>query len=265
MLSIIAGLAWKIAATAGVVVLVSHVARRSGPLVASIVVGLPIAAGPGFLFLVLDHDAAFIAHSALACFASTGLILVFTAVYARMAPWTGYLGCILAAALAWLAGALVLERLPLSLGMAFGCIAAGAAFAWLLRRPPDLRPPKTPLRSDWRLLAMRAGIGGLAVGGVATLGSWLGPDLAGLALGYPFLLTVTCWVIHNQLGGAFAAAMLTGLQRSVASFASFVLVLALLSGTLHPLAAWSLGIVISAAVAAAVAGLHRFTARPPHG
>lgn len=265
MLLTLAGLAWKVAATALVVVLVSHVARRSGPFMASVVMGLPSAAGPGFFFLALDQDAAFIAHGALTCFASTGLVLLFTAVYVQMARWTGYLGCILASTLAWLVGAAIVDRLPLSLGMAFACVAVGVLSTWLLRRQLDLHSPGVPLRSAWYLLVLRAGIGGVAIGAIATFGGWLGPDLSGLALGFPIMLTVTCWVLHSQFGGAFAAATLTGFQRAVASFASFVLTLALLSGPLHPLTAWGIALAVSAAVAATVAGAYRIMSRPRAG
>ncbi len=46
--------------------LASMVAERSGPLIGALVATLPVSAGPVYVFLALDHDAAFIAQSALA-------------------------------------------------------------------------------------------------------------------------------------------------------------------------------------------------------
>src|SRR5579883_1439902 len=59
-------LAAKLAITAAFVVGAARTAERAGPLIGAMVATLPIAAGPAYVFLALDHDASFIAASALA-------------------------------------------------------------------------------------------------------------------------------------------------------------------------------------------------------
>ena len=54
------------AVTAAFVVSASVITERSGPAIGALVATLPISAGPSYVFLALDHDAAFIAEGALA-------------------------------------------------------------------------------------------------------------------------------------------------------------------------------------------------------
>ena len=56
----------RMAITAAFVVTASVVTERSGPVIGALVATLPISAGPSYVFLALDHDAAFIAEGALA-------------------------------------------------------------------------------------------------------------------------------------------------------------------------------------------------------
>jgi hypothetical protein len=58
-------LAVKMAATAAVVVAASIIAERVGALVGAMVATLPVAAGPAYILLAIDHDASFIADSTL--------------------------------------------------------------------------------------------------------------------------------------------------------------------------------------------------------
>src|SRR4051794_4305735 len=62
----ILSLALRMAITAAFVVSASVITERSGPVIGALVATLPISAGPSYVFLALDHDAAFIAEGALA-------------------------------------------------------------------------------------------------------------------------------------------------------------------------------------------------------
>ena len=65
-LTFILTLALRMAVTAAFVVSASVITERSGPVIGALVATLPISAGPSYVFLALDHDAAFIAEGALA-------------------------------------------------------------------------------------------------------------------------------------------------------------------------------------------------------
>src|SRR5438046_5526194 len=56
----------RMAITAAFVVSASVITERSGPVIGALVATLPISAGPSYVFLALDHGAAFIAEGALA-------------------------------------------------------------------------------------------------------------------------------------------------------------------------------------------------------
>src|ERR1700709_2081793 len=55
-------LALRMAITAMFVVSASIITERSGPVIGALIATLPISAGPSYVFLALDHDAAFIAE-----------------------------------------------------------------------------------------------------------------------------------------------------------------------------------------------------------
>ena len=59
-------LALRMAITAAFVISASIITERSGPVIGALVATLPISAGPSYVFLALDHDAAFVAQGALA-------------------------------------------------------------------------------------------------------------------------------------------------------------------------------------------------------
>ena len=145
----------KMAITAGFVLAATMTAERAGPLVGGLVATLPIGAGPVYVFLALDHDAHFIAQSAVASLAINAANVVFALVYALLAQTA-------------LAHRQPAGRLP---GLA-GAGAAGACDSWsfaaaallnvvvlavCLRLARPLREVRMPAyRARWYELAMRA-------------------------------------------------------------------------------------------------------------
>jgi hypothetical protein len=69
-------LATKMAVTAAFVVVATATAERAGAFIGALVATLPIAAGPAYLFLALEHNAAFIAAAALASLAINAVTAV---------------------------------------------------------------------------------------------------------------------------------------------------------------------------------------------
>ena len=62
-LAFILTLVLRMAVTAAFVVSASVITERAGPVIGALVATLPISAGPSYVFLALDHDAAFIAEA----------------------------------------------------------------------------------------------------------------------------------------------------------------------------------------------------------
>src|ERR1700754_4710596 len=75
----------KMAVTAGFVIGAAMVAERAGAAIGAIVATLPVSAGPAYVFVALDHDAAFIAASAIGRLAAHAATAVFALVYVLLA------------------------------------------------------------------------------------------------------------------------------------------------------------------------------------
>lgn len=256
----------KLATTMVLTVAISRVAERAGPFLASVIITLPIFAGPSFFFLMYEQPPEFIARGALYAFAGAGPVLAFTAGYIRASRNLGLIASLAGGAAAWAVLALPMRLLPFDLLVAFAWIAAGIIAARLFRRPFELhgRPTAPPAR--WAHLLGRATIAGFAVATVATIGGLLGPETTGLVVSFPLTMSVSVWLLHRQYGGEFAAATLAATQRTLLSYASFCLVLSLLAGVLAiELAFWSaIGMsVVSALGLAAVGQRARRRISPP--
>ena len=63
-LTFLLSLALRMAVTAAFIVTASVITERSGPVIGALIATLPISAGPSYVFLALDDDAAFIAEGA---------------------------------------------------------------------------------------------------------------------------------------------------------------------------------------------------------
>ncbi len=104
----------KMAVTAGFLLAATVTAERFGPLVGGLVATLPISAGPVYVFLALDHDAHFIAQSALGSLVANAYNVIFALTYALLAQKRSLPVSLAGAyavwlALTWLGGAVSLE------------------------------------------------------------------------------------------------------------------------------------------------------------
>ena len=79
-------LAVKVVASALIVVLASVAAEAAGPFWGGLIITLPISSGPAYVLLSLQHDAIFIADSALSSFAANAATFVLLTVFALLAP-----------------------------------------------------------------------------------------------------------------------------------------------------------------------------------
>ena len=79
------GLLVKLLLTAGIVVTASIVTERAGPLIGALVLTLPVSIWPAYLFLALDHDAAFLARSAVVSLATNAVTAIYLLLYAVLA------------------------------------------------------------------------------------------------------------------------------------------------------------------------------------
>src|SRR5205814_5032381 len=108
-------LGFRMAITAAFAVSASVITERSGPVTGALVATLPISAGPSYVFLALDHDAAFIAEGALASLPINAATVFLGLTYVVLAQRQGALLSCLAAVAVWLALAAIIRSVQWSL------------------------------------------------------------------------------------------------------------------------------------------------------
>lgn len=250
---VLASVLWKALATAAVIVAAGRLAQRAGPVLTSVLITLPVNAGPGFFFIALEQPDSFVRAGALTAFAVTGAVLLYCTAWVHAARFGGFLLSLTAAVAAWTAWALATEALPHELPHAVAAVAGGALVAWLLRRRDIGRPPRAAAPAGWWFVTARGLAAGLVVASVATASPWLGPVWSGFLLGFPTMLTASAWMLYGHYGRDFTAATLNAAQPSMVVFSGFCLGLHLLTGPLPALTAVMVALLGSAALAAALA------------
>src|SRR5579864_9144891 len=102
-------LAFKMALTATIVVVISVVVERSGPFIGALIAALPTAAGAAYIILAFEHPPDFIAASAVGSAAATATVAVFALAYTVLAQRHGLVLSLSIAIAIWFVGAAALR------------------------------------------------------------------------------------------------------------------------------------------------------------
>jgi len=214
----------KMAITAGFVLAATITAERAGPLVAALVATLPIGAGPVYVFLALDHDAHFIAQSAVASLALNAVNALFAATYSKLAQKRSLAISLGSAYAVWIALALTINSYQWSLGpaLAINVVAIGLGL-WIVR--PFRHVTMPPLKPRWHELVMRAVLVAILVGVVVTFSFRIGPYGSGVLAVFPVVLTSIIFILHRRAGGLPTAAVLANAVLGLLGFGICIIVL----------------------------------------
>ena len=206
-LAFILTLALRMAVTAAFVVTASLITERSGPVIGALVATLPISAGPAYVFLALDHDAAFIAEGALASLPINAVTIFLGLTYVVLAQRRSALVGFLGAVAVWIALAALSRTVHWSL--VGGLIANAITFTIclpLLRRFRNVRMPLITRR--WYDIPLRASLVATLVATVVTLSGWVGPYVSGTMALFPVVFTSMMLILHPRIGGPATAAVI---------------------------------------------------------
>jgi hypothetical protein len=206
-LAFILTLALRMAITAAFVVTASVITERSGPVIGALVATLPISAGPSYVFLALDHDAAFIAEGALASLPINAATIFLGLTYVVLAQRQNAAVSCFGAVAVWIALASAVRTIHWSL--AGGLIANAVAFAIcvpLLRRFRNVKMPLITRR--WYDIPLRASLVATLVATVVTLSGWVGPTISGIIALFPVVFTSMMLILHPRIGGPPTAAVI---------------------------------------------------------
>jgi hypothetical protein len=200
-------LALRMAVTAGFVVSASVIAERTGPVIGALVATLPISAGPSYVFLALDHDAAFIAQGALASLPINAATIFLGLTYVVLAQRHGALVSCATAVAVWVTLALIIRSVHWSL--LGGLIVNAIAYAICIPLLARFRHVKMPLITRrWYDLPLRASLVATLVATVVTLSGWVGPGISGVIAVFPVVFTSMMLILHPRIGGPPTAAVI---------------------------------------------------------
>jgi len=202
-------LAAKMVATATLVVAASFLAERSGPAIAASIITLPVSAGPAYVILAIEHDAAFVAGSALGTMVGNAAGLVFIVVYALLAQRRSLVVSLASAIVAWSVLAVLFHWIAWTFPAAIMLnVAAFMLAAVATRRLERHAGPPGPTIRRWYDLPFRAAIVATLVVTVTTLSTLIGPLFTGVLAIFPIALTSMALILHPRIGGVAAGTLL---------------------------------------------------------
>jgi hypothetical protein len=217
-------LALRMAVAAAFVVTASFIAERSGPVIGALVATLPISAGPSYVFLALDHDAAFIAQGALASLPINAATIFLGLTYVVLAQRCNAAVSAGGAVTVWITLAALARLVPWSLSG--GLIANAVAFAICLPLLRHFRHARMPLITRrWYDIPLRAGLVATLVAIVVTLSGWVGPGVSGTIALFPVVFTSLMLILHPRIGGPATAAVIANAGWGLIGFGIAIAVL----------------------------------------
>ncbi|MCK1743357.1 hypothetical protein IVA80_21495 [Bradyrhizobium sp. 139] len=214
----------RMAIAAAFVVTASIITERAGPVIGALVATLPVSAGPSYVFLALDHDAAFIAQGALASLPVNAATIFMCVIYVVLAQRRSLLVSCGSAVAVWVVLASIIRQFDWSLtaGLAANLIAFGICIPLLA----GYRHVKMPLVTRrWYDVPMRALLVATLVAIVVSTSGWVGPRISGIIALYPIVFTSIMVILHPRIGGPPTAAVLANSAWGLLGFGMAIAVL----------------------------------------
>lgn len=249
-------LALRAGVTAAIVITAAVLAERAGPRWGGLVASLPVAAGPAFVMLALQHPPEFIADAALGSMAANPATVIFLCIFVRLVVRHGLPVALPAGLLGWLCAVLSIRALaPGTVGIvALNLMVFGLGLLLTRRATRLVGGGVRPKGRPWYELPGRAALVGLLVASVVTASHALGPFASGIGAVIPVTYTSLLLVVTPRQGREAAAAVAASALLGFAGFALGFLALHLLAvplgsaaamlAALAVMLAWSGGVLL---------------------
>ena len=247
-------------ATALLVTTASAVAEALGPIWGALIVGLPVSAGPAYVFLAMQHGADFVAASALSSFAANAATGLFLIVYGILAGSMSPTGGLSVAGLAWLAASLATEQVVWTPFTAFllNLIVYGVGFALLNALQSTESTSAPSARRRWFDLPIRAAVVAGFVSLVVAVSSILGPHATGIAAVFPISLISLIVIVRTRIGSLASSLLAANALRSMLGFGIMLLTLHLAIRPWGTATALAIALLVSTSWSAALLLLRRW-------
>jgi hypothetical protein len=232
------------------VALMSLAARRFGPRIGGLLIGLPWMTGPVVFFLGLERGDAHAAQLACGALLATVSISAYALVYGRLGMsfrWPVSLSAAATAyaAVGWALSGQILAPTPAAL-IGGTCLLATSA---LIPVPRKARPA---LALPWWDIPVRMLSSAVLVTIIALVSDRLGATASGIVASFPVLLTVIGTFTHHQWGSDALLALLRGITQSLLSFVMFFWVVGMLAEPLGLVPSYAAATVAALSVSAAL-------------
>jgi hypothetical protein len=214
----------RMAIAAAFVVTASIITERSGPVIGALVATLPVSAGPSYVFLALDHDAAFVAQGALSSLPVNAATIFMCLTYVMLAQRHALVVSCGSAIAVWIVLASIVRQFDWTLiaGLAANLIAFGICIPLLAQ----YRHAKMPLVTRrWYDIPFRASLVATLVAIVISTSGWVGPRISGIIALYPIVFTSIMVILHPRIGGPPTAAVLANSAWGLLGFGMAIAVL----------------------------------------
>ena len=211
-------LAFKVAMTATIVVVVSVAAERSGPFIAALIAALPTAAGATYIILAFEHPPAFVAASAVGSMAANAAVAIFALTYAALAQRHGVVLSLTVATFAWFAITTALRLIEWTAAATLVLNAIVFAFTIpLSARYRDAAVPRDAVKRTRYDLPLRAAVVALVVAVVTTASHWIGSFASGVFAVFPIVMASFIVIMHPRAESGMVKAKTSALRTSVAA------------------------------------------------
>jgi hypothetical protein len=255
----------KIAVTPLLVAAVSLAARRWGPGIGGILMGLPWFTGPTLYLLILDRGTAFGVAASIGVLVGVVCIAAYILAYGSAARFAGWRWCLAAAVAAFFASAwatsdpdLLARAGPGTLAQLAAAAAAGAAsLVVALALLPRPRMAALPQSLPWWDIPVRMAATAALVAVLMAGADALGPRLAGVLSTFPVIVTVVGSFTHHRWGRDAVWRTLRGITASLFGFILFFLVVGASLPTLGLAGSYALASALAVAVTATLAAVDR--------
>jgi hypothetical protein len=246
----------KMAVVAAFVVVASIVTERAGPVIGALVSTLPVSAGPAYVLLAIQHDAAFIADSTVTSLAVNTATGIFALAYAVVAQRSRLLVSVSVALGLWFGLAALLRQVPWTLGEAV--LLNVLVYALCIPTAARFRHVKMPLVvRRWYDIPLRAAMVAVLVATLVAASDHVGPAVSGIIAIFPIVLSSLMLILQPRIGGPATAAVLANGMWGLVGFGFALLTLHFLVVPLGAALALGLSLAVSVGWNMAVWALRR--------
>lgn len=230
-----------------VVVSASRATERLGPFLGSMIATLPVSTGPIYVFLAIDHGAAFISDSARMGVTAVPATVAFVAAHAVVAQRHGTFASWLAATGSWWAVAALLQLREWTFleGCALFAVTFAVGIRVLRRFVVEVKTPPLPrVRFD---LILRSALVACVVIATTVASNALGPSATGTLATYPVVFTSLVLILQPRCGGPFTSALLVNSLKGLIGFGTALGVIHLAAARMSAAPALLLALAVAVA------------------